>query len=538
MEHRTWGAIILTGFVLAPSARGSASPEPVGCDTFPSVVYGATHDDLRCEAWVERYNDPVEDYDGPVRGNRAAATSPDGATLYTAATSAIDGTTDDLDALLIATDVATGEERWIARFPGEEPSRPRAQAYAMDVDPTGAAVYVLSTVSPLSGSQPESRLLAFDASSGDLAWTAQLIAPWGEPALIGSLQAAPDGRRVYVTGLTTFQEEGGKRFTYGVTAALEARDPAHLGEQVWVSPYLAPDGSFTRHVAVSPDGAWVFVGGSFLLPNGRRDGFTTLGYDAGTGERLWTAHEPGAFPNDLGIPAMAGMAVSPDGSRVFITGAEQLPEQGPSGFHVILVVAYDAATGERLWASRIGGPYPTGGDENRSGLFIEVGSPIAVAPDGSAVYVAGTLSDLGPQGAPLRYAIVTAALDAATGAERWRDEFDEGRPRRTFWPYLPSVVASADGVYVAATRSIEVVVPFVTAQYEDEYQTVALDAATGAREWVGRWGEGRSRTAGIAMTPDGSRIFVTGDSLELDERTEGSWDLVTVAYDTGATPPA
>jgi outer membrane protein assembly factor BamB len=226
------------------------------------------------------------------------------------------------------------------------------------------------------------------------------------------------------------------------------------------------------------------------------------------------------------------MAVSPDGTKVFMTGADQVPEQGPSSFHVIRVIAYDAAAGDRLWASQIAGQYPTGGDGTRSGLFIEVGTPIAVAPDGSRVYVTGTLSDLTSEGVPLRYAIITAALDTATGTEVWRHEFDEGRPRRTFWPYLPALAVSDESVFVASTRSVEVVVPFVTAQYEDQYNTMSLDAATGVERWLGRWGEGRSRPAGIAAAPDGGPVFVTGDTLELTERNEGSWDLVTVAYDT------
>ncbi|MGH3454343.1 MAG: hypothetical protein ACRDP2_08005, partial [Nocardioidaceae bacterium] len=145
---------------------------------------------------------------------------------------------------------------------------------------------------------------------------------------------------------------------------------------------------------------------------------------------------------------------------------------------------------------------------------------------------AGTLSDLTNEGVPLQYAIITVALDTGTGAELWRDEFDEGRPRRTFWPFLPAIAVSPGAVYVTATRSIEVVVPFVTAQYEDEYNTVALDARTGDERWVGRWGEGRSRTAGITVTPDGKRVFVAGETLELTERNAGSWDLVTVAYNT------
>lgn len=515
----------------APAVGLAAASAPVGCDTYPSTVQDAVGD-VRCEAWVSRFNDPIEEYDGPVRGNRAMATSPDGATLYVAGTSDVDELGDDLDVVLIAQDTSTGQQRWVGRYEGEPESKPRALAYAIDVSPAGDAVYVLANTTPLPTGPADSFLVGFDASTGDLMWRRPFLTPWGERGQFSSIQVAPDGSRVYATGNTFFTYEDGKRRTTGVTAAFEARDADSLGEQIWTTPHLNADGSFSRHVAVSPDGSRVFAGGSILLPNGRRDGFTTSAYDAATGSQLWKAHEPGAFPNDLGIPAMAGMAVSPDGTKVVMTGADQLPEQGPSSFHVILVAAYDASSGDKLWTSRIAGEYSTGGSGTRSGLFIEVGTPIAVAPDGSRVYVTGTLSDLTSEGVPLQYAIITAALDTATGAELWRNEFDEGRPRRTFWPYLPALAVSDESVFVASTRSVEVVVPFVTAQYEDQYNTMSLDALTGAERWLGRWGEGRSRPAGIAVAPDGDRVFVTGDTLELTERNEGSWDLVTVAYDT------
>ena len=101
-------------------------------------------------------------------------------------------------------------------------------------------------------------------------------------------------------------------------------------------------------------------------------------------------------------------------------------------------------------------------------------------------------------------------------------------------------VASRDEehVFVVSTRTIQVVVPFVTATHEQQLTTLALNADTGAKQWVGRWGEGRAHAAGLALAPDGSRLFVTGDSLALEERTHGSWDLVTVAYDTRLGPPA
>src|SRR5262249_61444388 len=78
------------------------------------------------------------------------------------------------------------------------------------------------------------------------------------------------------------------------------------------SPWGGLPGS--RLLALRPAGLRVFVAGSSL--NGDTVRATTRAFDAATGTVLWTAvhREPGT--NDQAH----SVAVSPDGSRVFITG--------------------------------------------------------------------------------------------------------------------------------------------------------------------------------------------------------------------------
>lgn len=69
-----------------------------------------------------------------------------------------------------------------------------------------------------------------------------------------------------------------------------------------------------------------------------------------------------------------------------------------------------------------------------------------------------------------------------------------------------------------------------------EYATVAYDTATGGQRWVARYrgGEdGVTTPKGVAIDPEGTRVFVTGQSVG---DTEATWDYGTVAYDasTGA----
>ena len=56
---------------------------------------------------------------------------------------------------------------------------------------------------------------------------------------------------------------------------------------------------------------------------------------------------------------------------------------------------------------------------------------------------------------------------------------------------------------------------FVTGVSEDEYATVAYESSTGARIWTRRYdgpGDGPDHAVALAVTPDGTTLFVTGGS--------------------------
>ena len=204
-------------------------------------------------------------------------------------------------------------------------------------------------------------------------------------------------------------------------AAAETGHPAGApGSQLWVQRYNGPGNSFdaASSVAVSPGGSRVFVTGA---SQGARSGpdYATVAYSAVTGARLWAARYNG--PGN-GSDAASAVAVSPGGGRVFVTGASQGTRSGPD----YATVAYSAVTGARLWAARYNGP----------GNGSDAASAVAVSPGGSRVFVTGASRGATTTG------YLTVAYSAATGARLWaaalqrpgkrqrRGLLGSGQPRR------------------------------------------------------------------------------------------------------------
>lgn len=147
-------------------------------------------------------------------------------------------------------------------------------------------------------------------------------------------------------------------------------------------------------LALSPDGADVAVTGSV---SGGATWITAV-YDATTGVRRWQA---------TAAEGTAARGVVADASKVYVTGQGVTSAGTPALAYCLTVVAYDRATGARLWRR----------DKKPADAYDAAGLLMAMAPNGSLVVTGQT-----NRGFLDWY---TVAFDT-TGAVRWEAVRDGG----------------------------------------------------------------------------------------------------------------
>ena len=376
-----------------------------------------------------------------------------------------------------STATAAGTRLWVALYRG---SNGASEATSIATSPHRSEVFVTGLSGDTSGHQAYGTV-AYSAR-GVRRWAASYNGPAGEN-FANELAVSPDGSKVFVTG---YSQDASGTDDYATVAYNAA-----TGARIWVARYAGPAGStgnFANALAVSPDGSKVFVTGASFGSTGRSD-YATVGYAARTGARRWVQryHGPGTAAS-----VASSVAVSPDGSKVFVTGAAS-GTLGPL-FSDYATLAYNPATGARIWLARYDGP--SGGGAAK----------IAVSPDGSRVFVTGSS---GEARGPGYTDYATVAYDPATGARLWVARYGAPEGGNT----ANSMAVSPDGSKVFVTGASAGKPIGNVSQYE--YATVAYDTSTGASRWVRRFTllstSGASATA-VAVSPGGSKVFVTGNA--------------------------
>jgi hypothetical protein len=221
---------------------------------------------------------------------------------------------------------------------------------------------------------------------------------------------------------------------------------------------------------------------------------------AANGDLVQETHYP-----TVGFPP-AGIAISRDGSRAFVEEANYL-----TGTNNALTLAYDSA-GNQLWVAR----YPTSCPDLFCSTRPWYYGPITVSPDGSSVFVTGSyLHILNEE------AFVTLAYDATTGVEKWEAMYPHNVADTITGP---TIEANPNGKEVYVTGAAN----------SADTTTLAYDPATGNQNWVGIHAGGGPEV--IAVSSDGSQVFVAGSVLAANNPPATDSDLFTLAYNT-TTPP-
>ena len=464
---------------LAPSG-------PHAEDTMPSASLTTR------QLWDKRFTSPGNNLDIA----QAIAVSHDGQKVF------VTGLSEGLGPSYYTTQsyvASTGRTLWTQSYNGSECTD---AAVAVAVSADNQTVFVTGSSGCLG--LEDYATVAYNATTGMELWVSRYDGPTHDPDEAFALALSPDGTKVFVTGRSFGQIGEGRDFA---TVAYSAID----GHEVWVSRYDGPahgedeSNDEAYSIAVSPDSKKVFVTGSSGGIRSDAD-YATIAYDAVNGTELWVQRYNGPG-NAADFPQ--ALVVSPDGGGVFVTGYSY----GATSFSDYATIAYDAATGVRIWLRRF--------DDPINGF--DFACALALSPDGTRLFVTGSC-DTANTGTDS----VTLAYHAATGRRLWLQRYNEPA-NNSDSPSAIAVSRNGKEVFVTGLSS-----GVASPDFPFDYATIAYKTANGQGLWLGRYNGPANQSdvpADLAVSPDGSKVFVTGSSDGINSGT----DYLTIAYLT--TPP-
>jgi hypothetical protein len=382
-----------------------------------------------------------------------------------------------------------GRKAWVARDAG--PQHAFDAIGAMAVSPDGTKVYVARS------SDGVFVVVARDAATGQPLWEARTSPGGGAQAFAHAAVISTDGSRLFVTG----EVETDVETRESLTVAYDTGD----GTKLWASRISAGQGNMVipRRLAVSSDGARVYMTGSRTGRHGIDDfwNYVTAAYEADTGSRAWMRTFDGRAH---GGDTAEGLGVSPDGSHVFVTGTSR--DVGNNDRDVV-TIAYEAGDGSRTWIRR----YDLGADDWASDLM--------VSPKGARVFVAG----FGRASLSVPHVYAFVGYDATDGAKAGDATYGNGLDDMT-----SSATISGDGSRV-----------FLAGAGQFDYLTVAFDTTNYTVAWARTYdgGHGVDVAYGLATSPNGAHVYVTGESEQGRNACFGevrSTAFATVEYDAAS----
>ena len=453
----------VVAWVLPLTAALLGMPNSAAAHTAGGVCNFATE---QCERWSTTVQGPPRPA-GQRPDNFPSAIAANGTTVFAGITAVNFDTADPYASTaawtLAAYDVATGAERW-RTF---RQSRVYDSLHGVAISPDGTTVIATGgayDAFPVGATDSRIVTVAYDAATGVERWSAT----WdGNSAAVDNSKVvsfSPDGRSVYVGGITT----GAPGALNYVTIAYDVV----RGKQRWVSIYRGLNAGGTNalyDLAVSPDGKHVYVTGESAGPREFQLDYATVAYDARNGRQLWVSRQESSFVN-------RAYHLAADQDHVYVTGDSY---SGPSGAdYQALTVALRGGDGSVAWQQRLGGP------------GYDCGRAIAVG-GGRVVVTTQSPSGSADQG----LTALTAAYDAATGQQLWVTPLAD-QARSQLANDLAIVPDGSRAYLIASTRP--------TVQYTAlwEQKVMAYNLADGSTAWNVQLDSG----AGNALT--GNKIVV------------------------------
>jgi PQQ-like domain len=392
----------------------------------------------------------------------------------------------DSDIVTIAYSARSGSTLWKRTYDG--PARSSDGATTIATSPDGSTVFVAGT--SFGREEADILVIAYEARTGRRRWVARYGGPRGEDETAADMVVAPDGSAVFVTGVG---EDGVSGDADIVTVAYGAG----RGHRKWVARVSGGAGTVARAITVAGDGSAVIVAGNHQTA-AAFDAFT-IAYDATNGSRLWSDRYDGPAQGADGL-----LAATASDDTAYVTGESH----AANGLFDYVTIAYDVATGDRMWVRR----YGARGDRD------DIAWDVAVSPDAADVYVTGaSVNGAG------NFDYATLAYDAATGATAWRARYP-GPSGGDDQACCVGVSRDGTTVYVAGTA-----VYGQGSQKTLDFGLVAYDASTGTRIFVAHHDGpvgGHDHARALAV---GGKVVVTGDAPGRLTGI-GPLDYETVAY--------
>jgi 6-phosphogluconolactonase (cycloisomerase 2 family) len=256
--------------------------------------------------------------------------------------------------------------------------------------------------------------------------------------------------------------------------------------------------SLARDVAVSPDGAHVYVAG-------REDNeIGVFARNSATGALTFIEAENGGSISAMGAPI--DVAVSPDGLHVYLATLAD----------AVVVFSRNTGTGALTFVeAHDGGTIPG----------LDGANAVTVSPDGAHVYVASFVAD----------AVVAFSRNGTTGALTYVETEQDGVGGVDGLDDAESVAVSPDGSHV-----------YVGGVLDDAIAIFSRNGGTGALSFVGivqdgvGGADGLSGVIGIALSPDGSHLYASGGGeakVAVFSRNAGTGALSFVETETALNFP-